>query len=592
MTDPRTPQPASGAGAHDLSGLFLANDVRGRAGEELTVEVARAVGAAFTDQLDAPALIVAHDMRLSSPELSRAVIEGAVRRGAIVADAGLSSTDQLYCASGLHHAAGVMITASHNPGEDNGFKLCLPGARPLGRDSGLEGIRAAAEAYLDAGEIPARGEGRSEGIDTLEDYASALRDLVPLPEGRTVRVVVDAGNGMAGHTAPAVLGRSAQLELIDLHFTLDGSFPHHPADPLRPENLRDLQEAVVREGADLGLAFDGDADRCVVLDERGIPVPPSAITALIAQREVARARAAGEERPAVVANLVSSRHVAETVREAGGEPVRSPVGHARIKQLMAEHDAVFGGEHSAHYYFRDFYFADSGMLAALHVLSALLETEGPASALVSAHDPYAGSGEINSRVEDAAAARERVRAHAATLPAARTDDLDGLTVEHWAEELAEEERWWFSLRSSHTEPLLRLNVEAERETTMLRIRDEILAIAQDEDVPAQAPTTTAPTTAAPDTTASDTNASDTTAPGSTGPDAAAPAAEADAELLPAGASGADVPGWLRSILRCPDCGGDLRDVERAMQCALCARVHPVEGGIPVLIAGRHEPPTS
>ena len=573
MTEPRPsqarPGPAAGpgAGGADLSGIVLANDVRGRAGETLTAEIARAFGAAFADHLDAPAMIVAHDMRLSSPELSQAVIDGAVRRGAVVADAGLSSTDQLYCASGLHHAAGVMVTASHNPGEDNGFKLCLPGARPIGRDSGLEEIRRAAEAYLDAGEIPERGEGRAEGIDTLEDYAAALHALVQLPSERRVRVVVDAGNGMAGHTAPAVLGALDQVELIGVHFALDGAFPNHPPDPLRPENLRDLETAVLREGADLGLAFDGDADRCVVLDERGIPVPPSAITALIARREIARARDAGEERPAVIANLVSSRHVAETVREAGGEPVRSPVGHARIKQLMAEHDAVFGGEHSAHYYFRDFYFADSGMLAALHVLSALLETEGPASALVSAHDPYAGSGEINSRVEDAAAARERVRAHAATLPAARTDDLDGLTVEHWAEELAEEERWWFSLRSSHTEPLLRLNVEAERETTMLRIRDEILAIAQDEDVPAQAPTTTAPTTAA-------------------------PAAEADAELLPAGASGADVPGWLRSILRCPDCGGDLRDVERAMQCALCARVHPVEGGIPVLIAGRHEPPTS
>src|SRR5699024_7986842 len=313
-------------------------------------------------------------------------------------------------------------------------------------------------------------------------YASALRDLVPLPEGRTVRVVVDAGNGMAGHTAPAVLGRSAQLELIDLHFTLDGSFPHHPADPLRPENLRDLQEAVVREGADVGLAFDGDADRCVVLDERGIPVPPSAITALIAQREVARARAAGEARPAVVANLVSSRHVAETVREAGGEPVRSPVGHSLIKALMAEHDAVFGGEHSAHYYFRDFFYADSGMLAALHVLAALAETDGPASALVAEHDPYPSSGEINSRVRDAAAARERVRAHVAQLPGATTDHLDGLTVEHWSRDARPEERWWFSLRSSNTEPLLRLNVEAQRETTMIRIRDEILAIVQDENL--------------------------------------------------------------------------------------------------------------
>src|SRR5699024_3499454 len=373
MTEPRPsqarPGPAAGpgAGGADLSGIVLANDVRGRAGETLTAEIARAFGAAFADHLDAPAMIVAHDMRLSSPELSQAVIDGAVRRGAVVADAGLSSTDQLYCASGLHHAAGVMVTASHNPGEDNGFKLCLPGARPIGRDSGLEEIRRAAEAYLDAGEIPERGEGRAEGIDTLEDYAAALHALVQLPSERRVRVVVDAGNGMAGHTAPALLGTLEQVELIGVHFALDGSFPNHPADPLRPENLRDLEAAVLREGADLGLAFDGDADRCVVLDERGTPVPPSAITALIARREIARAREAGEEEPVVVANLVSSRHVGETVRAAGGRHVRTPVGHAVIKALMAEHGAVFGGEHSAHFYFRDFYSADSGMLAALHV---------------------------------------------------------------------------------------------------------------------------------------------------------------------------------------------------------------------------------
>ncbi|WP_394215800.1 phosphomannomutase/phosphoglucomutase [Brachybacterium vulturis] len=553
MTEPRPSQSAPGRGRHDLSGIVLANDVRGRAGETLTAEIARAFGAAFTDQLDAPALIVAHDMRLSSPELSRAVIEGAVRRGAIVADAGLSSTDQLYCASGQHQAAGVMVTASHNPPGDNGFKLCLPGARPVGRDSGLEEIRRAAEAYLDAGEIPTSGEGRAEGIDTLADYAAALHALVSLPAQRRVRVVVDAGNGMAGHTAPAVLGALAQVDLIDLHFALDGSFPHHPADPLRPENLRDLQAAVVREGADIGIAFDGDADRCVVLDEHGTPVPPSAITALIAQREIARARAAGQERPVVVANLVSSRHVAETVHEAGGEHVRTPVGHAVIKAIMAEHDAVFGGEHSAHFYFRDFFFADSGMLAALHVLAALTGSDGTVSALVAAHSPYVASGELNLTVADARAARERVRTHVGAWPGVQTDDLDGLTARHWGEDLPAPDRWWFSLRSSHTEPLLRLNVEAEQEATMIRIRDEILAIAHAE-VPATAAT---------------------------------PVRE-----LPAGASGADVPGWVRSILRCPDCGDELRDVEQALQCVHCARVHPVEGGIPVLIAGRQEVPAA
>ncbi|MDN5820057.1 MAG: phosphomannomutase/phosphoglucomutase [Brachybacterium sp.] len=589
MNEPRPSQPTSDRGPIDLSGIVLANDIRGRAGETLTVEIARALGAAFADQLDAPALIVAHDMRLSSPELSQAVIDGAVRRGAIVADAGLSSTDQLYCASGQHQAAGVMVTASHNPGGDNGFKLCLPGARPVGRDSGLEETRRAAEAYLEAGEIPVRGEGRAEGIDTLEDYAVALQALVPLPEGRRVRVVVDAGNGMAGHTAPTVLGTLPQVELIDLHFALDGSFPNHPADPLRPENLRDLQTAVVREGADLGLAFDGDADRCVVLDEQGMAVPPSAITALIAQREIARALANGQERPVVVANLVSSRHVAETVRDAGGEHLRTPVGHAAIKTIMAERDAVFGGEHSAHYYFRDFHFADSGMLAALHVLAALAETDGTASALVAAHSPYAASGELNSHVTDAAGARERVRTHVAAWPGVSTDDLDGLTVQHWDEDMPSQDRWWFSLRSSHTEPLLRLNVEAEQAATMVRIRDEILTRAQSEgdsevedDAEDAAPGTPPEPAEAAGARSAPVDA------------AAAPSAEGSesAAALPAGASGADVPGWVRSILRCPDCGGELRDVERALQCMLCARVHTVEDGIPVLIAGRQQAPAS
>lgn len=576
MTDPTGPTAASRADhadRADLSAIVTAVDVRGIAGRELTVEVARAFGAAFTDHLDAPALIVAHDMRLSSPELARAVIEGAVRRGAIVADAGLSATDQLYCASGLHHAAGVMVTASHNPAADNGLKLCLPEARPVSRETGLEEIRRGAEAYLDAGEIPARGEGRTQELDTLPDYVRTLHDLVSVSDRRRLRVVVDAADAMASLTAPAVLGALDQVELIGLHLELDGTFPHHRADPLDLETLRDLQDAVVAEGADLGLAFDGDADRCVVLDERGTPIPPSAVTALIARREVTRARAAGQERPAVVANLVSSRHVAETVREAGGEPVRSPVGHSLIKALMAEHDAVFGGEHSAHYYFRDFFYADSGMLAALHVLAALAETDSPASALVAEHDPYPSSGEINSRVRDAAAARERVRDHVARIPEAATDDLDGLTVEHWDGVARPEERWWFSLRSSNSEPLLRLNVEAERETTMIRIRDEILAIVQDEDLAG----------------AHGESAVTTSGPAAPGAPAVEPASADDAAAaIPSG--GAEVPGWLRSRLRCPDCGGELADAEAALRCTRCARRHPIEGGIPVLIAGRTDPP--
>ena len=575
MTEPRP----------DLSAIVTANDIRGVAGEQLTAEIARALGAAFADQLEAPELIVAHDMRLSSPELSRAVIEGAVRRGAVVADAGLSSTDQLYCASGLHRAAGLMVTASHNPARDNGMKLCLPGARPVGRDSGLEDVRRRAEEYLAAGEIPARGEGRAEQLETLADYVRTLHDLVPLPAGRRLRVVVDAADAMAGLTAPAVLGPLEQIDLVELHFGLDGAFPHHPADPLRPENLRDLQEAVRREGADLGLAFDGDADRCVVLDETGTPVPPSAIGALIAAREIARARAAGEERPRVAVNAVASRHVHEVIEAAGGEMLLTPVGHAGIKRIMAERDAVAGVEHSAHYYFRDFFFADSGMLAALHVLAALAETAGTASELVAEHSPYFGSGELNFAVQDASAAAARVRAYAQSLPAARMDELDGLSVHHWEDSLPAAERWWLSLRPSQTESLLRLNVEAQESATMERMREQVRALVLGEETAEQAEAAetpeAAPSAAAVESAPEPAPAAVTTAQAQEGP-----------VLLPAGTSGADVPGWVREVLRCPDCGGQLRDVDQALQCTDCERVHEVQGGIPVLIAGRHEAPSA
>lgn len=533
----------------DLSAIVKAYDVRGVAGEQLTEEVARALGAGFADFLGGGALIVAHDMRVSSPHLAAAFTEGAVRRGATVAEAGLASTDQLYCASGQHRAAGAMITASHNPAPDNGLKLCLPGAKPISRATGLDEIRRLAEGYLDAGEIPAREGGRAESIETLEGYVSTVLDLVPVSSRRPLHVAVDAANAMAGLTVPAVFAKLDQIQLTPLFFELDGTFPNHPADPLNYENLRELGETVRDSGADLGLAFDGDADRCVVLDETGTPVRPSALTALIARREIARARAAGEQEPVVVANLVSSRHVTETIEEAGGRAVRSPVGHSLIKALMAEHSAVFGGEHSAHYYFRDFFFADSGMLAALHVLAALAETDEPLSRLVAKEDPYPSSGEINSRVPDVPAALDRVRAHAEKLPAAQFDELDGLTISHWAPQLSPEERWWISLRPSNTEALLRLNVEAELETTMVRVRDEILSIARAADL-----------------------------------DEAADSE--DTVRQAAGASTADVPEWVRSRLRCPACAGSLRDVDSAVQCEDCARIYPVSDGIPVLIAER------
>lgn len=517
---------------HDLSTIVKAYDVRGRAGEDLTEEVARALGAAFSDQLDAAAIIVAHDMRVSSPQLSTAFIDGAVRRGSTVARAGLSSTDQLYCASGLHRAAGAMFTASHNPPADNGIKLCLPGARPISRDSGLDDIRRRAEAYLDAGEIPERPGGRAEDIDTLADYVDTVLSLVSVPSRRRLRVVVDAGNAMAGLTMPAVAERLDAVDVIPLYFELDGTFPHHQANPLDPATLTDLQARVQADGADLGLAFDGDADRCIAVDEAGRIVPPSALTALIAAREIDRVRADGESEPAVVANLVSSRHVEDAIRAAGGRRVRSRVGHSLIKALMAEHDAVFGGEHSAHYYFRDFFYADSGMLAALHLLAALAATDGPLSALIAQHDPYASSGEINSRVPDGAAAMQRVQQWADRIGDVSSDQLDGLTLEHWADGAASSEQWWLSLRASNTEPLLRLNVEAAEHATMERIRDEALEIVRTE--------------------------------------------------VPAESSGADIPSWLRAALRCPACRAELRDRTAALECTDCGARYAVREGIAML----------
>ncbi|MCS6711020.1 phosphomannomutase/phosphoglucomutase [Brachybacterium sp. EF45031] len=539
--------------APDLSGIVKAYDVRGVAGEQLTVEVARALGAAFADLLDAAPLIVAHDMRVSSPELSRAFVEGAVRRGSTVAFAGLSSTDQLYCASGLHDAAGAMFTASHNPAPDNGIKMCRPGARPIGRDTGLQEIRRGAEAYLAAGEIPERAGGSRRDVDTLEDYVDTMLRLVPIRGDRRLRVVVDAANAMGGHTVPAVVRRLPTLEIIPLYFELDGTFPNHEANPLDPTNLRDLQAAVRREGADLGLAFDGDADRCFVVDEKGDPVSPSAVTALIATREIARARAEGEDRPAVVANLVSSRHVQEAIEAAGGRRIRSQVGHSLIKALMAENSAIFGGEHSAHYYFRDFFFADSGMLAALHVLAALSETEGPLSELVAEHSPYVSSGEINSRVEDAQAARDLVRRHMETRGGVQIDDLDGMTVTHWDDAGDPEQNWWFSLRSSNTEPLLRLNVEAAQQATMERVRDEVLALVRGGITPSGSPAVTdAPT-------------------------------DRPAGVASGAPTGADLPGWARESLRCPHCGAELEDAAASLRCRGCDRSYDVVGGVPRLL---------
>jgi phosphomannomutase len=445
----------------DLSTIIKAYDVRGVVGEQLDTGVVAAIGAALARLLHADGadrVVIGHDMRDSSPALVRAFAGGVTAQGLDVVHIGLASTDMLYFASGTMDAPGAMFTASHNPARYNGIKLCRAGAAPIGQDTGLSAIREAVEAGVPQG----AGGGTESGKDVLADYAAYLRALVDLSGVRPLRVVVDAGNGMAGYTVPAVLG--APLQVVPLYFELDGTFPNHEANPLDPANLVDLQRAVVAEGADLGLAFDGDADRCFVVDERGEPVSPSAITALVATRELAKYPGA-----TVIHNLITSRAVPEIVTERGGTPVRTRVGHSFIKQTMAETGAVFGGEHSAHYYFREFWRADSGMLAALHVLAALGGTGEPLSQLMAAYERYTASGEINSKVADAAERIAAVRTHWAH---AECDELDGLTVT-----LADGS--WFNLRPSNTEPLLRLNVEAGDAAAMAALRDEVLAVVRE-----------------------------------------------------------------------------------------------------------------
>jgi phosphomannomutase len=460
----------------DLSDSFKAYDVRGIVGKTITAEIVEAVGAAFVDTLGlaGETVLVGGDMRPSSPEFSKAFANGAAARGANVQLLDLISTDELYYACGSLNAAGATFTASHNPAAYNGIKMAKAGAQPISSESGLKEIQALAETYLNAGSIPeAPVRGQISVRDVLKDYAAYLRKLVDLSESRPLKVVVDAGNGMAGLTTPAVLGDKLlpelPFEIIPLYFELDGSFPNHPANPLEPENLRDLQAAVVEHGADIGLAFDGDADRCFVIDEKGNPVSPSAITGMVARREIARAQAAGEEQPVIIHNLLTSRAVPELVVQDGGRPVRTRVGHSFIKAVMAEEGAVFGGEHSAHFYFRDFWNADTGMLAAMHVLAALGEQDQPLSELGRQYEPYFSSGEINSQIEDKAAAVERVRANFVNEDV-DVDHMDGSTL------IAKDGSWWFNLRPSNTEPFLRLNVEARDESTMVQVRDRVLAI--------------------------------------------------------------------------------------------------------------------
>lgn len=444
-----------------LKSVIKAYDVRGVVGETIDEDFVRTAGAAFAHILRGEGetrIAVGHDMRPSSPALADAFAEGAASQGINVTLLGLTSTDELYFVAGTQRCAGAMFTASHNPAQYNGIKLCRAGATPVSTDTGLGEI---GRMILEG--VPGyEGEaGVVDKHDALEEYASYLRELVPVPTRRKLVVAVDAANGMAGMTVPAVLG---DMDIRPLYFELDGTFPNHEANPLDPKNLVDLQKFTVEQGADIGLAFDGDADRCFVVDERGEAVSPSAITALIATRTL-------EQHPGatIIHNLITSRAVPELIEEHGGKAVRTRVGHSYIKAQMAEHSALFGGEHSAHYYFSEFFNADSGLVAALHVLAALAEQDAPLSELMGAYERYTASGEINSEVADQAAATQRV-VDAFKDRAESVDTLDGVTVQ------LKDSKAWFNVRASNTEPLLRLNAEAPTREEVDALTEEILGI--------------------------------------------------------------------------------------------------------------------
>ena len=459
-----------------LDDIIKAYDVRGIVPDQLDADLAHDVGAAFVRVLGIASqdggpgvVVIGHDMRPSGPDLVAAFADGVREQGCDVILIGLASTDGLYYASGSLGVPGAMFTASHNPAQYNGIKLCRAGAAPVGQDTGLRDIRD----MIEAGPIPTPDDRRLGDVrsqDMLAGYAGFLRSLVDISGIRPLKVVIDAGNGMGGYTVPAVLGGAAglpalPLDIIPMYFELDGSFPNHEANPIEPANLVDLQARVLETGADLGLAFDGDADRCFVIDERGEAVSPSTLTALIAARELVKHPGAS-----IIYNLITSKAVPEVVIENGGVPVRSRVGHSFIKATMAQTNAVFGGEHSGHFYFRDFWRADSGMLAALHAMAALGETSDgtPLSSLLQSFDRYASSGEINTKVVDQRETSERIREVFGSREGVTIDDLDGLTFTGDA--------WWFNVRPSNTEPLLRLNAEASDEATMERLRDEVLAL--------------------------------------------------------------------------------------------------------------------
>ena len=444
-----------------MASIFKAYDIRGLVDSELTPDFAFQTGMAFArflEQEREPAtVVIGEDMRPSSPLLAEAFAAGVISNGMDVIRIGLASTDLLYFAAGKLNCPGAMFTASHNPAEYNGIKLCLSGARPVGKESGLLAIE---QMVANGMPLTQRPVGKEHQRNLLHDYAEYLLSLVDLSQMRHLKIVIDAGNGMAGYTVPAVFEK-LDVEVIPLYFELDGTFPNHEANPIDSANLKDLQRAVKKHSADLGLAFDGDADRCFLVDELGNCVDPSALTALIAARELAK-----RPKSTIIYNLISSRAVKEVIEENGGKAVRSRVGHSYIKKLMAETGAIFGGEHSGHFYFKEFWRADSGMLAALHAIAALGESKKSISKILAEYQRYFASGEINSKVKDAQGAIAQIKEKYGKDSELTLDELDGLTVNG--------DTWWFNVRASNTEPLLRLNVEAKTQARMEKLRDQVL----------------------------------------------------------------------------------------------------------------------
>ena len=451
-----------------LQNLIKAYDVRGIVPTDLDENICYLIGQAFVVALKlrkadggCGQVVIAHDMRPSGPDLVKSFAKGVTEQGVDVLHMGLASTDGLYFATGFLNIAGAMFTASHNPAEYNGIKLAKAGAAPVGQESGLREIT---QLVLNGISKYSGPVGTESSKDLNTEYVKYLHSLVDLKAARKLKVVIDAGNGMGGFSVPKVFENS-NFEIVPMYFELDGTFPNHEANPIEPANLVDLQKRVLAEKADLGIAFDGDADRAFFIDEKGQSITPSAITALIAKRELKR-----EPGSTIIHNLITSRSVAEVVKENGGTARKTRVGHSFIKQVMKDTNAIFGGEHSGHFYFRDFWFADSGMLAALHVLAALGETKDGTtfSSLIKEFDRYVASGEINTRVKDVSVTSKKVKEHFAGSKDVQIEELDGLTFSG--------DTWWVNVRPSNTEPLLRLNAEAKEHATMEKVRDEVLAI--------------------------------------------------------------------------------------------------------------------